>query len=212
MDNTLIIATDEMVDSMIRKGIWFLLFLTVGISAGPGFALEIQNFRSGLVCELELELSDVDMPIEWICFETETVYITGQGRCVYDRKDEHCTWYGYEFDYTGAVEGEEIFCTSTSVLPHNEGTPKGVNKQDVTYSEWSYSLPPGDGHHYNPQYSVFGFQDEIESLDSDETVCSIYGKELFRFRFMTIFPALDEKPVENSVRRILSDSEDAKDR
>ena len=198
---------------MIRKSTCILLALTVGISAGPGFALEIQNFRSGLVCELELDLSDdVDLPVEWICFETETVYITGQGRCVYNREDKHCTWYGYEFNYTGAAEGDEISCTSTSVLPRNLGTPKGVDKEDVTQTEWSFSLPAGDGHHYNPQYSVFGYQDETETVDSNETVCTFDDNELFRFRFTKIFPALREKSIEDSVHRILSEPEETNDR
>ncbi len=198
---------------MVRISIFSLLALTVGISAGPVFALEIQNFRAGLVCELELEISDdVDLPVEWICFETETVYITGQGRCVYNQEDKHCTWYGFEFDYTGAVEGDEISCTSTSVLPANLGSPKGIDEEDVTVSEWSYSLPPGDGHHYNPQYSVFGMQDETETVDSDETVCTYDGKELYRFRFTKIYPALREKNARDSLRRILPDAEETNDR
>ena len=105
---------------MIRISKIFLIVLTAWVSSGPCFALEIQNFRSGLVCEFEEEISDIEIPISWICVETETVYVTGQGRCVYDSRDEHCTWYGYEFDYTDATEGDEISCTYTSVLPGNE--------------------------------------------------------------------------------------------
>lgn len=188
---------------MIRKCACVFLALVVGISAGPGFALEIQNFRSGLVCELELEISDdVRLPVEWICFETETVYITGQGRCVWNREDKHCTWYGFEFDYTDAVEGDEILCKSTSALPGNLGSPTGIDEEDVTVSEWSYSLPPGDGHHYNPQYSVFGMQDEAETVNSGETVCTLDGKELYRFRFTKIYPALRQKTIEDAVRAI----------
>lgn len=198
---------------MMRKGVCLLTVLFLAIPSGPSLALEIQNFKFGLVCELEVELesAEIDLPVEWICFETETVYITGQGRCVYDRQDKHCTWYGYEFDYTGAVEGDEIFCRSASVLLGNLGTPKGIDEEGVTAHEWSYSLPPGDGHHYNPQYTVFGIQDETERVDSDQTVCTYNGKELYRFQFTKVFPAVTEKTVENSIRRILSDNEEAEE-
>ena len=191
---------------MMREGLGLVLALLLAIPTAPTFALEVQNFKFGLVCELEIELEpgEVGLPVEWVCFETETVYITGQGRCVYDRQDKHCTWYGYEFDYTGAVQGDEIFCRSTSSLPGNLGTPKGVDEEGVTNHEWSYALPPGDGHHYNPQYTVFGLQDEIETLDSNETVCTHNGQELYRFQYSKVFPALTEKIVEDSIRRILA--------
>ena len=211
-DNDLTVASEKDI-SMMSKGLGLLTVLLLAFPTGPSFALEIQNFKFGLVCELEVELesAEVDLPVEWICFETETVYITGQGRCIYNRQDEHCTWYGYEFDYTGAVEGDEIFCRSASVLLGNLGTPKGVDEEGVTVHEWSYSLPPGDGHHYNPQYSVFGFQDETETVDSDQTVCTFNGEELYRFQYTKVYPALTEKTVKDSIQRIISDRDDAKE-
>lgn len=84
--------------------------------------------------------------------ETETIYITGQGQCTYDGRKEKCTWYGFEFDYSNASEEDEITCVSTSSAPTNIGTPKGVDEEDVTVYEWSYTLSPGNGHHFNPQY------------------------------------------------------------
>ena len=93
------------------------------------------------------------------------------------------------------------------MLPGDLGSPKGVNEKGVTESSWSFSLPPGDGHHYNPQYSVFGLQDEIETVDVDETVCTFNGKELYRFSFTKVYPALHHKTVRDSLQRVLRETE-----
>ncbi len=192
---------------MIRISMILLIYVMAWSFSSPVHALEIQNFRSGLVCELEYEMSDLDWPIEWICFETETVYITGQGRCVWDGEDKHCTWYGYEFDYTGATGEEEITCSMTSELPFNEGSPAGVSDKNITNAEWSYSLEPGDGHHYKPNYSVFGPQDEYESLNTTSTTCSLDGKELYQYRMTRIYPAMQRKDIENSLRQFYREFE-----
>ena len=180
-----------------------LLALVLGSLAHESSAIEVQNFRAGLVCEarLDIEGSDVGLPVGWICFETEAIYMTGQGRCVYDRQEKHCSWYGFEFDYKGATEGDEIQCRSTSTLPTDIGNPSAEKAEDTTTYEYSLVLPAGDGHFYNPQYSVFS-PGGVELADTDETVCSFEGKELFRFRFTIIYPSLTEKAVDDSIERI----------
>ena len=211
-DNDLTVASEKDI-SMLSKGLGLLTVLLLAFPTGPSFALEIQNFKFGLVCELEVELesAEVDLPVEWICFETETVYITGQGRCVYNRQDEHCTWYGYEFDYTGAVEGDEIFCRSASVRPGNLGTPKGVDEEGVTVHEWSYSLPAGRRPSLQPAIFCLRFSGRNRDGDSDQTVCTFNGEELYRFQYTKVYPALTEKTVKESIQRIISNRDDAEE-
>lgn len=163
----------------------------VTLTVAPCHALEIQNFRAGLLCDLDAKFATGDVPINWICFETETVYVTGQGQCTFDSQEKKCTWYGYEFDYSNASEEDEITCVSTSSVPVTIGTPKGVEKKNATVHEVSYTLPPGNGHHFNPQYSVSAASRNQESHET-ETVCSVGGRDLFRFRFTTIYPGLTD--------------------
>ncbi len=184
-----------------------MLVLTTALTIAPCYAVEIQNFRSGLLCEMDQESAVGDVSISWICLETETIYITGQGQCTYDGQAKKCTWYGYEFDYSNASEEDEITCVSTSSLPVNIGTPKGVDAEEVTVYEWSYTLPPGNGHHFNPQYSVAAAHLDRQSVNDEETVCSVDGKELYRFRFTIIFPALTEDTLRERLSRHLRKAE-----
>lgn len=177
-----------------------MLVVTTALTIAPCCAVEIQNFRSGLLCDIDEESTTGNVPISWICLETEIIYITGQGQCTYDGRKEKCTWYGYEFDYTNASEEDEITCVSTSSVPVNIGTPKGVDAEDVTVYERSYTLPPGNGHHFNPQYSVAVASLDQPSSHDDETVCSVDGKELYRFRFTITHPALTEDTVRETIR------------
>ncbi|GAB4393746.1 MAG: hypothetical protein Tsb0032_14290 [Kiloniellaceae bacterium] len=177
------------------------LALTSTLAIAPCHALEIQNFRFGLLCEIDGRDTTGDLPISWICFETEIIHVTGQGQCTYDGRKEKCTWYGYEFDYSNASEEDEIACVATSSIPTNIGTPKGIEAEDVTIHEWSYTLPPGDGHHFNPQYSVARASLDQQSTNGSETVCSLDGKELYRFRSTTIYPALTEDTIRETLTR-----------
>ena len=172
-----------------------MLFLTTALTIAPGYAVEIQNFRSSLMCDIDEEIATGEVPVSWICFETEIVYVTGQGQCTYDGRKEKCTWYGFEFDYANASEEDEIACVSTSSVPTTIGTPEGVDAEDVTVYEWSYTLPPGNGHHFNPQYSVAVAGQGQKSVHS-EIVCSVDGKELYQFRLTKIYPALTEERLE----------------
>jgi len=158
-----------------------------------GNAIEVQNFRAGLICPHPLDSPEGQSRNSQVCFETDTVYITGQGTCTYDGEDKQCTWYGYEFDYANASTDDEISCIVTSSQHGVFGNPQRIEKDDTTTFEYSISLSSGEGHHYNPQYSVFSYSTDDEPVDNHETVCSIDGQELFRFRFRLIFPEQPEK-------------------
>lgn len=149
-------------------------------------ALEIQNFKSGLVCPDPVK----GIGSGWICFQAEEIPITGQGKCTYDGKENPCTWYGFEFDYRDAGKSERISCVTTSSRPIHYGDPDSANENGLTTLEWTFDLKPGSGRYYNPQYSVFSPQEE-ETTVSDETVCSASGAVIFRQTFRATYPKAD---------------------
>jgi hypothetical protein len=52
-DNDLTIASENYI-SIVSKGLGILAVMLLAFPTGPSFALEIQNFKFGLVCELEV--------------------------------------------------------------------------------------------------------------------------------------------------------------
>lgn len=171
---------------MTRSIVAFAVFLGFFTINAASEAVEIHNFKSGLVCPVQPNRNNEHRSGGWICFETETVNITGQGRCVFDGEEMPCTWYGYEFDYNSAAVDDEIACVSTSSESGDIGNPEQIEKSDATTYQYSIKLEPGTGRYYNPQYSVFTRLGE--PVVRDETICSVAGQELFRFQFQLIFP------------------------
>jgi hypothetical protein len=145
--------------------------------------LEIENFKSGLVCPDRTG----DVGKGWICFETEDVAVTGQGRCTYNGEEAPCTWYGFQFDYRNAGSGERISCVTTSSEPIYYGDPDNADEAAVTTKEWAFELEPGSGRYYNPQYSLSAPQRD-QTLVSDETVCSANDGIIFRYKIRTTYP------------------------
>lgn len=186
---------------MIRVPCIFVTAFVPVLMTNLSSAVEIQHFKAGLVCEQNLDSSSIAVTLSWICFETETIYVTGQGECVYDRRNERCTWYGIEFDYTNATADEKILCVSTSTAPRNLGSPTGVSEKNVRETEYEIELEPGDGHQFLPGYSVLRFSQSSGSKVVDETVCSSNGVELFRYRFVEVFPDLDGEELDQVLRR-----------
>ncbi|MEO1622045.1 MAG: hypothetical protein AAFU53_13570 [Cyanobacteria bacterium J06632_3] len=167
---------------MIKKFLFPLLILFscgTTLSYSPALALEIENFRFGLVCTDNESFS-------WLCFETEEIFVTGQGRCTWVGTEYPCTWYGYEFDYTGAEPGDLVTCVVTSNFPATTGNPREVVAENVTTSQYEFGLDVGDGSFYNPQYTLF----QVSPVKSyyEETVCSLADTELYRFRMTTYMP------------------------
>ena len=154
-------------------------------------AVEIQNFRSGLVCE---HLANDQETAEWICFDTEIIHITGQGRCVYDAQVEPCTWYGFEFDYDNLSVDETISCVSQSSKSGDIGNPQGIDKYNTRTYKYALDLEPGAGRYYHPQYSLVrrvGNQQKHFEVTED-TICSLGDKELFQYRLRLVFPKSDQ--------------------
>lgn len=168
--------------------------LAISIAAGfmlmdtPGRALEIANVRSGPACP---KPGDTTRQVGRICFQAEDIHITGQGACVYDKDEVPCTWYGFEFDYSGAMEGDKITCAYTTSEPADVGDPDGVTNAASTSGEYELKLTPGASHIFNPQYSVFQYAIAQSPNVRDVTVCWFGERELFRINFTLIFPRAD---------------------
>ena len=144
-------------------------------------ATEIDNFAFGLVC------TD-DSTFAWVCFETRDVHVTGQGRCVYDNNLYPCTWFGFEFDYSGAEPGDTIEGTSTSNRPINTGNPNETIAENTSTTEFQLTLDLIEGHFYNGQYSVLTVN--APPLE-EEITCSLKGEQLLKFSYRVLYPPLD---------------------
>lgn len=148
--------------------------------ATPAAATEITNFKSGLVCD----------PGErgWICTDTEDIHLTGQGRCVFNKKEYACTWYGFSFDYRDNKPGTSLVCTYKSTVPAAMGNPNEVLTEDATEGTYSLTLEGASGTLYNPQYTALWTAEDGRAVDVTTSRCSIDGKEVARFRFNIIAP------------------------
>ena len=161
-------------------------------------AVEVSNFKSGLVCPQKAPNND-NKSNGQICFETETVNITGQGTCVYNGNRERCTWYGYEFDYKNASSDQIIKCQVTSSEIGTYGNPQEIVKEETNTLEYELLLESKEGHFYNPQYSGFTYSTDGNSVSTDgnsvktqETICFADEREVFRFIFKLIYPRATE--------------------
>lgn len=148
---------------------------------GSASAVEIENFKFGVVC------TD-DRTFAWVCFETDEIQISGQGRCIYDGEELPCTWYGYQFDYSGAESGAILQCEISINAPTTLGNPAGVVSVDATSFAFEIELNEGEGHIYEGQYSIFSVN---AAPREDVTVCTHQGKEVFRYRARYVYPTLE---------------------
>lgn len=160
------------------------------LSGGPSYAVDIKNFKSGLVCPSR---ESGKIGEGRICFETETVQITGQGKCIFNGQELPCTWFGFEFDYAAAEVGEQISCRSKSSFPINFGNPDGIVAEDTNAFEYVLDLEGSKGRFFNPQYAVFSATSPGGREKEEETICSSGSEELFRFKFRFIYPAREDR-------------------
>lgn len=146
-------------------------------------ALEISNFKSGLTC------SDGEKPTD-VCFETEDVYVTGQGNCVWNGKIKPCTWYGFSFDYKKAEPGTELVCKAIYSKNIVGGNPKEVLNNGAMSEEFKIKLNEESGHYFNPQYYLFsGYASSIfDSSVRSEISCSFKEKKVFEYTIKAHFP------------------------
>ena len=144
-------------------------------------ALEVSNFKSGPACTDGKSFG-------WICHNTKEVYVTGQAKCTWNGEVKPCTWYGFEFDYSGNKQGTVVECKYVMSEPGSEGNPNEVIKTESNSGSYSFSLKEESGHFYNPQYILLSTQVRGKSLLKENTICMVSGETVFEFGFNVHFP------------------------
>ena len=144
-------------------------------------AFEISNFKSGLACSDE-------NTIGWICFETDNILVTGQGTCVYGKEKIPCTWYGYEFEYTGNSAEVILNCEVKFPKPTTLGNPEGITHEDTDRVEFELEFPDTEGRFFNPLY--IGLNDSVIGSEDQEisTTCLFQNEVIFEFTTKIIYP------------------------
>jgi len=164
---------------MNSKWLSIILFISAPLSA-----TEIYDFKSGLVCPANDNK-------KWICHETQDVFITGQGRCKYNEKPFHCTWYGFSFRYRNNTPGAKLVCEVSQSDLANYGNPKEVTSINSNSTKYEIPLDNESGYFMNPQYSIFKAHKPEFSLVSESTVCSINNKHAAEFSFNFHYPKVN---------------------
>ena len=144
-------------------------------------ALEVSNFKSGPACTDNESFG-------WICHNTKDVYVTGQSKCTWNGESKPCTWYGFEFDYSGNKKGATIDCKYQMSELGSEGNPNEVIKTKSNSGSYSLTLKEESGHFYNPQYMLLSTQPREKALLKSNTICSLEGATIFEFGFNVNFP------------------------
>lgn len=145
----------------------------------PILALEINNFKAGYACTDGKTFGS-------ICHQTEDIYLTGQGTCVYNKKAKPCTWFGFEFEYKN-YNNEILVCHYQASDKISQGNPNevlGVGDK----GNYSFKLDNQKGRFYNPQYMVLSFNSGEPSVVSTTTQCFVDDKLLFEFKHNVHFP------------------------
>ena len=159
-----------------------LLILSIALFSKGVLAIEIADFKFGLVCP------NAKASVGWVCHEAKDIQITGQGKCVFDGKNLPCTWYGFSFHYSDAKTGDAIQCAYTTSQPVVMGNPTGVTGKETNSGKYELTIPEGSGTFFNPQYSVFVVEKRGGENRQDHTECSVDGKPVFSFDANLIYP------------------------
>ncbi|WP_133300663.1 hypothetical protein [Seongchinamella sediminis] len=78
----------------------------VAYEGGAGGTMRVANFRSGGVCLEGAEPSSV-------CRAGVAIPVKGEAQCRQAGGSSRCSWYGFEFDYSNAIPGEPLYCSSS---------------------------------------------------------------------------------------------------
>jgi hypothetical protein len=160
-----------------------IILLLLALPA-PTRAVEISNLRWGLACRGSAK----GQGDGWICHQAQDVFVTDQGRCVYDGETLPCTWIGFEFDYAGAGDGAKLQCTDATSEPTTSGNPGKELAKNVSSEQFELALDGAGGHYFNPMYWIF--ETRPAGRDIVETyTCRSGGAVVFEAKFNLHFPA-----------------------
>lgn len=144
----------------------------------------IKNFTRGLIC-------GANEAQRRVCFDTEEIQITGEGRCIFNGRPAACTWYGISFDYVLPKDGVKLECIWQSSHPANVGNPKALLQEGVTSGTFELDLKNNEGHYFLPQYLALlehpTYQAPGQILRVTQS-CSYQGTKLFEFSFNRHLP------------------------
>lgn len=170
----------------MRAQIQLTVFVSVLalLTATPATATQVADVKAGLVCDPGKN--------GWICIQTEDIHLTGQGRCVFNKQEMPCTWYGFSFQYWDNKPGTQLVCNYKTALPWTMGNPTQVIEEQTTEGTYSLPLEGTHGRFYNPQYRIYGLRDRGTPIDVISTRCSIDGREVVNFRFNIITGEIPE--------------------
>ncbi|GGA83215.1 hypothetical protein GCM10011521_21930 [Arenimonas soli] len=163
-------------------------------AAQPCTAFEISNFKAGLACT-NTTLNDQS---GWVCHETREIFVTDQGRCVYNGERRLCTWTGFEFDYRSDQDGVTLQCGTTLSKPATFGNPGEVLEEDTTSHAFELELSGKHGHFFNPMYYVFSLREPGTPPMVDTMTCRFDGEVVFTYTFNVHSPIA--KPGTDVVR------------
>ena len=165
----------------------FTAFLTSCQAAADTQTFTVTDVKSGLWCP-SMHVPNSEIPGA-VCHETETFQITGQSLCRLGDVENPCTWYGFEFAYSGSREGTALDCFVTAETATNFVSPNAPTLSERDSLEFSIEIPEGSGRLTNPQFSIFSTVGDGETRENRfETVCSYQGNPVFSFSYKTIFP------------------------
>ena len=160
---------------------------TAACSAAEGPSnVQIKNVKSGLICTHKIDDTGAYKYDAHVCFETDKIHVTGQGRCVFNNENKLCTWYGFEFEYNNKTDAPiPLTCHFNTNSNDVIGNPDGIKERDET--SYEILLEPGHGHFSNPQYTLLDYAaQDATSLNVNR--CEVEGQHAFEARFNIIMP------------------------
>ena len=161
---------------------YVLIFMSLCMYTNSIEATEIENFESGLVCDAKGE--------KWLCHNTVDIYITGQGSCVYNKKDYPCTWYGFSFSYKNNKPGTKLECKYSQTHLGNSGNPNEEISKNTDSGSYEIVLDKSEGYFFNPQYTILTIAEKSNQTESIVTNCSINGELVANFSFILHIPTI----------------------
>lgn len=169
----------------------FLYLLIFFIPLSPTQALEIYDFKSGLMCGTNKN------DIGRVCFEGKRILITGQSTCDSGGVTYKCTWYGYSYNYRNAEIGQNVECVYTYSTPvRGMNWAKGPSEES-RITTFSYIFDKENGYYVNPQYSVLPPKDAKVVDQTQSVICKSRGETLYEYEFTSVFPTDDIGANEN---------------